>query len=75
MSKVKQFLMAVCRSEPTSVDSVEEIARKMEPVQETSLRLPRSFAHTVRLLLAEESKTCANKASEVTARKLAEPQR
>ena len=43
-----------------SIPSVEQIANKMQPVDENSLRLPRSFAHTMRNILENETIVFAN---------------
>jgi len=43
-----------------SIPSVEQIANKMQPVDENSLRLPRSFAHTMRNILENKTQVFAN---------------
>ena len=43
------------------VPSVDEIAQNMQPVDESTLRLPRSFAHTMRNILETEAQKFANK--------------
>lgn len=57
-------LLTLCTTKGQEVPSVEYIAEKMTPVREDSLRLPRSFAHTVRNILDLEEQSCANKSIE-----------
>lgn len=54
-------LLTLCASKEDNIPSVEYIANKMTPVNENSLRLPRSFAHTVRHILENEEQFAANK--------------
>ncbi len=53
MPKLINFLKPVVNKSNKSI-SVHEIAQKMQPVNEASLRLPRSFAHSMRNLLETE---------------------
>ncbi len=57
MSKIYKFLLgplfAFVGDEKKL--SVDEIAERMTPVEEGSLRLPRSFAHNLRIIVEAEA--------------------
>jgi len=55
MSIVKRLLAFSRKQLARRSDPVEEIVAKVQPVDETSMRLPRSFAHTMRQILSAES--------------------
>jgi len=75
MKMADRFLLAVCNSNRMQMESVKAIAQKMTPIKEANLKLPRGFAHTVRVLLDEEIRTCTNKAPEVSSSRLSKPDR
>lgn len=53
MPKLIKFFTPIVNKSDKPI-SVREIAQKMQPVDEASLRLPRSFAHSMRNLLETE---------------------
>ena len=71
MITVRKIMANVRQCTQNNVESVRDMAQKMTPVDEDSLRLPRSFAHTVRLVLENEAKHSTNKVPEGANRKLA----
>ena len=44
-----------------SPNAIDEIAEKMQPIDEASMRLPRKFAHAIRQMLEEAGKQGAKK--------------
>ena len=61
MTRLRKIL-ALCAAKEEKPPSVEYIASRMTPVDESSLRLPRSFAHTMRHMLENEDRLTSNKA-------------
>ena len=61
MTTLRRLLTTLSKKDEY-LTSIEHIASKMTPVDESQLHLPRSFAHTVRRILEHEENLAANKA-------------
>jgi len=48
---MKSKIIKIKRKKSTDILTVKSIASKMEPIDERKLKLPRSFAHTLRSII------------------------